>query len=107
LQRQNLAQYFDTILISDETGSAKPDPAIFHLALEKTRLKPEEAVHVGDSIDDVKGAKAAGIKPILIQRETTGQTADYKSESVEQHQQIWISEDLKTIRGLQELLDLF
>ncbi len=107
LQRQNLAQYFDTILISDETGSAKPAPAIFHTALEKTGLRPEEIVHVGDSADDVKGAKAAGIMPILIDRQTTGHTADYKSEPLMQPRQTWMSEDLKTIRGLSELLDLF
>ena len=47
----------------------KPDPRIFHLALEKAGVRPEEAMHVGDlPEEDAEGARRAGVRPILIDR---------------------------------------
>ncbi|RLE83608.1 MAG: hypothetical protein DRJ41_04620, partial [Thermoprotei archaeon] len=47
----------------------KPDARIFKIALKRLGSRPEEAVHVGDDpLMDVKGAKNAGILPILIDR---------------------------------------
>lgn len=52
---------------SGAVGVAKPDPGIFHIALEAVGVKPESAVHVGDTIEaDVKGAIAAGVTPLHI-----------------------------------------
>lgn len=46
-------------------GVAKPDPAIFHHALETVGVPAERAVHVGDSIRfDVEGARAADVRPL-------------------------------------------
>jgi putative hydrolase of the HAD superfamily len=57
----------DAVLDSSVVGVAKPDPAIFHLALERTGVDAERAVHVGDTpAADVAGARAAGITPVLI-----------------------------------------
>jgi putative hydrolase of the HAD superfamily len=60
--RYGLADYFDVIIDSHVVGVAKPDPRIFHIALERMRMSPEEALFAGDlySIDMV-GALAAGI----------------------------------------------
>ncbi len=45
----------------------KPDPAIFHMALEKAGVAAEDAVYVGDSpVADVPGAKAAGMRSVWI-----------------------------------------
>jgi len=53
------------VVDSGAAGVAKPDPAIFALALEATRTAPEHTVHVGDSLHfDVDGAAAAGITPL-------------------------------------------
>lgn len=57
------------IVISGDVGFKKPDPRIFSIALEETRLAASEVVYVGDTEEDVEGAKAAAIKPILIQRD--------------------------------------
>jgi putative hydrolase of the HAD superfamily len=47
---------------SDEAGSCKPDAAIFHLALTKAGVDPDEALFVGDSIHhDVVGPAALGM----------------------------------------------
>lgn len=67
---------FDSIIVSDDVGCAKPEPRIFEIALEKHRLKPDEAIYVGDMNVDVQGAMSAGLKPVLIQRLDSNGTWD-------------------------------
>lgn len=60
---------FDVIVASGPFGRAKPHPSIFQQALTALEAEPSEAVHVGDSLrDDVAGALAVGIRPILVDR---------------------------------------
>ena len=55
----------DIVVDSGVVGVRKPDPRIWDSALAATRARPEDAIHVGDSlITDVGGARAAGIRPI-------------------------------------------
>lgn len=61
--------YFSSITISGEVGFKKPDKRIFDTALNKTNLKPEEVLFVGDANDDIEGANAAGLIPVFINRE--------------------------------------
>lgn len=69
LERAGLAQYLDGAVSSAVVGAAKPDPAVFLAALEIARCEPSEALHVGDSPDgDVEGARAAGIRVVLLDR---------------------------------------
>jgi len=64
-----IAHYFATIVMSGRAGAAKPDPRVFELALDRVGVRAEDAVHVGDSIrEDVDGARAAGLRGILLQR---------------------------------------
>jgi putative hydrolase of the HAD superfamily len=70
LARLELAPLLDAVLTSAQTGARKPSPAIFERALAIAGTAPEQAIHVGDSLDeDVAGARAAGIEPILIRRD--------------------------------------
>lgn len=72
-----LNPYFDTLVVSDVVGFHKPDPRIFDVALEALQVPPEEAIHVGDDYEaDVQGARAAGIKPVLLDRKRQHQDAD-------------------------------
>jgi putative hydrolase of the HAD superfamily len=65
LQCRALAPMFDTILISDAEGISKPDPRIFHRALERLEISPARSVFVGDHPEvDVAGARAAGMQAI-------------------------------------------
>jgi HAD superfamily hydrolase (TIGR01509 family) len=50
-----------TVVTSAEAGAPKPDPAVFRRALELLRVRPERALHVGDSDSDEQGARAAGM----------------------------------------------
>jgi putative hydrolase of the HAD superfamily len=60
-----LTPYVDELVVSEEAGTAKPDPAIFALALERLGCEPRAAVMVGDSwAADIAGARAAGIRAI-------------------------------------------
>lgn len=60
---------FDVVITSYEAGMIKPDPRIFKLALKQLGVKPHEALMVGDSLpDDVKAARSAGLKAILLDR---------------------------------------
>lgn len=64
-----LRDFFGTITISSFSGTAKPNPGIFVVALEKHDCLPQEAWHIGDNLaEDYQGAKAAGIRPFLIKR---------------------------------------
>lgn len=61
---------FSAVVISGEVGIAKPDPAIFAIAIDRLGVAPESVWHVGDSLAaDVVGAKAAGLTAIWLNRE--------------------------------------
>ena len=73
-----LRPFFDSVIVSGDVGIKKPDPAIFAPALEQTGLVADEALFVGDSPeDDIAGARAAGLWPVLIRRSLNdGRTED-------------------------------
>lgn len=58
------------VLISEAVGAYKPHGAMFRSALDRLGLAPHEVLHVGDSdVDDVKGAKAAGLHVAWVNRD--------------------------------------
>jgi putative hydrolase of the HAD superfamily len=64
-----LEPYVDLFVTSGEIGVDKPNPPIFLAALERAKVKPSEAVHIGDQYGvDVVGARGVGITPLLIDR---------------------------------------
>jgi putative hydrolase of the HAD superfamily len=76
LKRCGLGEALDGVVTSAEAGARKPDPAIFTPALAMARVEPGEAVHVGDTVDeDVKGARAAGIRGLHLDRGGGGDIA--------------------------------
>jgi putative hydrolase of the HAD superfamily len=65
-----LSSSLDVLVTSLVVGAAKPDPAIFRAALERAGVHAAEAIHVGDMYhSDVLGARSAGIRPLLIDRD--------------------------------------
>ena len=76
-QELGLTAYLDFLVTSLEAGAVKPDAAIFRAALERAGVEASEALHVGDQYHiDVAGARAAGIKPLLIDRDGLSPDAD-------------------------------
>lgn len=71
LAEAGLRAMLDGAVSSAEAGAAKPDPAPLRAALALAGVDPGEAVHVGDSaVNDVGAARAAGVRPILLARDS-------------------------------------
>ncbi|GIP31824.1 HAD family hydrolase [Paenibacillus sp. J2TS4] len=65
LRALGLEHYFDEILISEREGVRKPDQEIFRRALERLKVRAEEAIFVGDHpLNDVQASIDAGMKGI-------------------------------------------
>lgn len=59
-----LGDAFDAIIISALVGVSKPDPAIYHLALDQLQVAPDEAIFVDDRRDNVEAAASVGMHAI-------------------------------------------
>ncbi len=74
LQREKIAatgleRWFETIVVSGEVRSWKPDAGIFRHALAAADARPEESVMLGDNLArDVAGAAALGVHTIWVRR---------------------------------------
>lgn len=60
-----LEHRFDVLVISEQTGTRKPDPAIYRLAAERLGLPPEQCVFVDDLPHNLEPARALGMSVIL------------------------------------------
>ena len=74
-QKWDIADAFDALILSAEIGLMKPDPRIFHTALQALDVAPAEAVFVDDVAENVAGAQALGmfamrfIDPVQVKEE--------------------------------------
>jgi epoxide hydrolase-like predicted phosphatase len=60
-------ELFDEIVDSSEVGMRKPDPRIFHLALERLGgVPPERAVLVDDAPGNIAAAESLGLRTVLV-----------------------------------------
>ncbi|MEV5574102.1 HAD family hydrolase [Spirillospora sp. NPDC052269] len=72
-----LPRVADCVIASREVGAAKPDAAIFAAACGRLGLPPGAVLHVGDLLDtDARGATAAGLTGVWLDRPGTGSAAD-------------------------------
>ena len=98
LNHWNLLHFFNVIAASAELGMAKPDPAIFEWALNQADCCPQNAVMVGDRMDnDMAPANRLGMHTVRLLR---GLGAYHKPQSPDEKPEY-------TISSLAELLDLF
>ena len=57
------------VFTSEDARSYKPRRELFELALKETGLKPDEVIHIGDSVSsEVKGAAAVNIRALWLNR---------------------------------------
>jgi HAD superfamily hydrolase (TIGR01509 family) len=61
-----LGEFFDEVVLSDEVGSVKPDPAPYRAALDRLGVSPEEAVAFEDSTSGISSAVGAGVPTVGI-----------------------------------------
>ena len=69
LEEAGLGKLVDGVVSSAVVGEPKPSPAVFRAALDLAGARADEALHVGDSLHaDVEGARAAGVRAVLLDR---------------------------------------
>ncbi|MFF0268001.1 HAD family hydrolase [Kribbella sp. NPDC004536] len=77
LDRMGLTAEIDDLITGDDLPATKPDPRAFAYALERVGASPDQVMMVGDSLEnDVRGAQAAGIHAVLIDRNDRHAQAD-------------------------------
>ena len=92
-----IGKYFDVVMASAESGCAKPDLRIFKMALQKAKCEPNEAVMVGDRLDnDIVPAKELGMKTVWVRQGY----AVYQSIDDERKRPDYIVDSINEIIGL-------
>jgi len=80
LQSLGLDRYFEFALAAGDYEAWKPEPQIFHLAVERLGVSASETLYVGDNYyADVIGAQRARLNPVLIDPENIFPEADCPS----------------------------
>ncbi len=70
VEKVNLADYVDHIIIGGQEPEQKPSQSIFFKALRLAGCEAHEAIHVGDSLaTDIAGAHGSGITSVWIQHQ--------------------------------------
>lgn len=98
LKQIGLLKYIDLVIASAEEGIAKPDLQIFEIALDKANCKAEDAVMVGDRLDnDIAPANKVGMATVWIKQ-------GYGKYAVPSSQEEYSD---YTVDCLSEMLELF
>jgi len=66
LEKLSIASYFDSIVTALDTLKPKPSPEALLKSIDMLHLDKIDCIIVGDSINDVRAGKAAGIKTIAV-----------------------------------------
>ncbi|HLI15128.1 MAG TPA: HAD family hydrolase [Acidimicrobiales bacterium] len=69
LRRDGLLEYFRVQALSCQVGIEKPDAGLFRYALEQAGVEAQEAVHIGNRLDnDIRPAAALGLRTVWVLR---------------------------------------
>jgi HAD superfamily hydrolase (TIGR01662 family) len=100
LEHNDLAHWFEQVLISSEVGFRKPHLRIFQLALEHFRVPPEQVVMVGDTLGaDVLGAQQAGLASVWLTRRAK------RGDNLAHENTIRPDRTIESLSALPDLLD--
>jgi phosphoglycolate phosphatase len=66
LAHAGIAEFFEVVIGGDDAVAKKPDAAPLLLAAERFRLTPPRMLMVGDSVNDVAAARAAGCPVVVV-----------------------------------------
>ncbi|MBW3541388.1 MAG: HAD-IA family hydrolase [Planctomycetes bacterium] len=76
LERRKLLADFEVVAISELVDLHKPDPAFYRWAIQQAGCAPEQAVMIGDRIDnDIAPARSVGMKTILVLSDVVSQAS--------------------------------
>jgi len=97
MKSMGLIDYIDLVISSDEEKMEKPDLSIFRLALERAGCSADNAVMVGDRLDnDIAPAKRMGLKTIWLKQGFGGLSTPMSEGEIPD----FIANDLDEVRGL-------
>ena len=68
----DFASIFDTIVDSHEVGMRKPNPAIYHLTMDRIGATPARTVFLDDLHANVAAANAVGMHGVLVEEDSRG-----------------------------------
>lgn len=68
LDREGVTPWIDATVLSYEVGAVKPDPRIFHAALDALGLPADRVLMVGDNAHDDGGGASLGIRTLILPR---------------------------------------
>lgn len=98
LEKWGLLKYIDVVAASAELGVAKPDSAIFHKALEMAGCTAQQAIMLGDRLDnDIAPAEKLGMKTVWVRQgfaiyqnlEKSGCKPDYIVENLSELKELF------------------
>ncbi|MBI3120034.1 MAG: HAD family hydrolase [Candidatus Kerfeldbacteria bacterium] len=78
-----LEQYFNVAVSYQDTANHKPHPEPLLFAAQKLEVKPEESVYIGDVENDIKAARAAGMKVVIYSKNRFDQADASTSSFIE------------------------
>jgi putative hydrolase of the HAD superfamily len=76
-EKGGFGNVWDTIISSKEIGTCKPDPKIYHAALNQLGLSSKQAVFVGHKTSELDGASAVGIHTVAFNNDPTAKAEYY------------------------------
>ncbi len=76
-----VSEYFDAIVLSSEVGFGKPKKEAYEIVLSKVGVSSTEAIFIDDTLENVEGAKKAGIEAVLY-KDTEQLKKDLKKRGV-------------------------
>lgn len=95
LKNNDLEDYFDIIVANEDVRRIKPDPEGLYLALDKLKVKKENAIYIGDSYADAGAGEKSGITTIIHYPKVNHRI--YTRKEVEDLRADMIIEDIKEV----------
>jgi phosphoglycolate phosphatase len=80
LPKLDLHPFFKVVVSRNDVLSMKPSGEGLRLALKELQVMNDRALYVGDSLDDVQAAKAAGVKVVIIMGKESSKTEFLSAE---------------------------
>lgn len=93
LQNAGLDHLFEMVISAEDVTATKPHPEGLQRALKHMKIKPSEALMVGDTLADIEAGRAAGVK-------TVGTTQGLGKEEVIKHKPDYVIYDISEILKL-------